>query len=422
MSETMLIVKREFRARVQSRMFLIGTLLFPLFLGGILIASASRDSGKHLHVAVVDEAPNAIGDRFVRELSVPREPSEGNTYTVDRLRGPLARVRDSLNLLVQQKALDAYVVLPPDILQGDSVLYRARSIAGGQIRGEVGQAASRAAQAERLEAAGLRAEQVAQLVHPVSVSSARVSAQGERGGTDVSVFLFAYVVSFLIYFMTLFYGINVMRSVLEEKTNRISELMVSSVSPQNLMIGKVVGVGSAAILQVLIWAVLVLVAATQSAFLAQRFGISQQSLQVLHIAPLTGALFFAYFVLGFFLFAAVFAAVGAAVTSEQEAQSLQMGVMVPLIIPLLFIASIATDPLGPRATALGLIPFTSPIAMPMRIAAADIPPAQIAGSIALLVVSLFAVAWIAGKIYRVGILSTGKRPSLQELMRWIRTA
>ncbi|HET7583858.1 MAG TPA: ABC transporter permease [Gemmatimonadaceae bacterium] len=422
MSETMLIIKREFRSRVQSKMFVVGTIIFPVFLVALLLISGSSDGGKHLRVAVVDQAPSTVGERFIQLLSVPRADSEGNTYTVDRIAAPLEGVRDSLNRLVAQKALDAYIVLPSNILEGDSVLYRARSIPGAQIRTEVRQAASRAVQGERLEAAGLRAEQVAALVQPVSLSSTRVTAQGEQGGTDASVFIFAYVVAFLIYFMTLFYGISVLRSVLEEKTNRISELMVSSVNAQSLMIGKVIGGGSAAILQVAIWAAFVAIAATQSSFLTQRFGISAQALQVLHIAPATGGLFLLYFILGFFLFAAVFAAMGAAVTSEQEAQSLQMAAILPLIIPLMLIGSIATDPLGTKATVLGLVPFTSPIAMPMRIAAAAIPPAQIALSVVLLALSVVAVSWVAGKIYRVGILSTGKRPSFQELMRWIRTA
>ena len=133
-------------------------------------------------------------------------------------------------------------------------------------------------------------------------------------------------------------------------------------------------------------------------------------------------LLFLFFLLGFFLYASVFATVGAAVTSEQEAQSVQFIALIPLIAPLMFLESILNAPLGRTATTLGLIPLTAPIAMPMRMASTPVPRIEIAVSLAFLVIGIAVVAWIAGKIYRVGILSTGKRPSLPELARWIRSA
>jgi ABC-2 type transport system permease protein len=129
-----------------------------------------------------------------------------------------------------------------------------------------------------------------------------------------------------------------------------------------------------------------------------------------------------FFLLGFFLYASVFATVGASVTSEQEAQSVQFVALLPLISPLMFLESILNAPLGPTATTLGLVPFTAPIAMPMRMASTPVPGIEIAISLVLLVVGIAAVAWIAGKVYRVGILSTGKRPSFAELVRWVRAA
>ncbi|MGH7721188.1 MAG: ABC transporter permease, partial [Gemmatimonadaceae bacterium] len=146
------------------------------------------------------------------------------------------------------------------------------------------------------------------------------------------------------------------------------------------------------------------------------------ALRVLSIDPGVGLLFVLFFALGFLLFSSIYAAVGAAVSSEQEAQSLQFAVLVPLFLPLIFLTSIAGDPRGTLATVLGQIPLTAPIAMPMRLAAAPIPPLEVLTSLVLLVAGLAAVSWIAGKIYRIGILSTGKKPTLAEVMRWIRTA
>ena len=145
-------------------------------------------------------------------------------------------------------------------------------------------------------------------------------------------------------------------------------------------------------------------------------------LQALRIEPVTGVLLFLFFLLGFFLYAALFATVGASVTSGQEAQSVQFIALIPLVAPLMFLESILNAPLGRTATTLGLIPLTASIAMPMRMASTPVPQIEIAVSLTFLVIGIAVVAWIAGKIYRVGILSTGKRPALPELARWIRSA
>jgi ABC-2 type transport system permease protein len=226
----------------------------------------------------------------------------------------------------------------------------------------------------------------------------------------------------VIYMMIAMYGTGVTRSVLEEKNNRIAEVLVSSMRATHLMAGKILGVGSAVLLQVLTWVLLIGLLITQSDWLAQRFNVDPAALNALTAQPGTTALLIAYFVLGFLLFAALFAGLGAAVTSDQEAQSFQMFLMVPLFVPLLFLLQLTTRPLEPLARMLGLIPFTAPVAMPMRMAAARIPNSEIVASLALLVVTLALTAWLAGKIYRIGILSTGKRPSMAELIRWLRTS
>src|SRR5262249_15557192 len=135
-----------------------------------------------------------------------------------------------------------------------------------------------------------------------------------------------------------------------------------------------------------------------------------------------GMALLAFFVLGFFLYAAMFAALGAAVNSEQEAQQFQTWVMLPLIVPLVFIPKVVGDPMGQVATILGMVPFTAPVANALRLGTVDLPPVQVAGSLALLAATTVFVAWLAGKIYRVGILSTGKKPTLKELGRWLRAA
>jgi ABC-2 type transport system permease protein len=281
---------------------------------------------------------------------------------------------------------------------------------------------SGAVQAVRLRDAGLEVEEVAALVRPVSVDEAQITASGEEGGDAFTTFFFAYAVTFLIYFITFFYSLAVMRSVLEEKTNRISEVLVSSVPSSRLLAGKIMGVSAAAILQVGIWVLIVAIAVMNSDALTQRFGVPTEVFEAITIPVGAVVQFLAFFLLGFVLFSSMFAALGAAVTSEHEAQSYQFMLLVPLIVPMLFLAAITGEPTGRIATTLGMVPFTAPVAMPMRIASAPIPAWQIAASLLLIALTAMAVAWLAGKIYRIGMLSTGKKASLKDLGRWLRAS
>jgi ABC-2 type transport system permease protein len=213
-----------------------------------------------------------------------------------------------------------------------------------------------------------------------------------------------------------------MRSVLEEKTNRICEVIVSSMKASHLMAGKILGVGSVALLQVSIWAALGALVVMQSDAIAARVGASPQALQAVKVDPWVLASMVAFLVLGFLLYAALFAAVGASVNSDQEAQQYQLVVFLPLIASLMASFRVIAEPMGTMATVLSTIPFSAPIIMPTRMAAAPVPPWQVAMSLVVLAASVVAVSRLAGKIYRVGILSTGQKPTLRELGRWIRAA
>lgn len=422
MTELLIIVRRELLERVRAKSFLIGTLLFPILMGGLIVLPALMGgSGRTRTLVLVDEAPPGVGDRFIQAITAPPRSDRDNRYRVDRVNGTLADLRVDLNGRIVNNEIDAYVAIGPDVLDTSEILYRARSISSLAVMRDLRLAASRAVQEERLKRAGLDGSRVSALIQPVDVNGARVTRRGEEAGSAISTFLVAYAVTFLIYFMTVFYGVNVMRSVLEEKTNRIAEVLVSSVRPTHLMAGKILGVGSAAVLQVAIW-IAIAVVGLKSGVLTRKFDIGPETLGAFRVEPWVGLMLLAFFLLGFFLYASLFAALGASVTTEQEAQSLQTVVLMPLIIPLVFLGAITNDPLGTASTWMGLIPFTSPIAMPMRMASGPVPLAQIAGSMALLVAALVFTAWVAGKIYRIGILSTGKKPTLKELGRWLRAA
>jgi len=263
---------------------------------------------------------------------------------------------------------------------------------------------------------------VATLLRPVRLQAARITEKGEEAGSAESTFYLAYITGFLVYMLVFLYGINVMRSVLEEKTNRISEVIVSSMKASHLMAGKILGVGSVALLQIAIWVALGALGVSRSELIARQAGISADALDAVKVEPWILASMVGFFILGYLLYAAMFAAVGAAVNSDQEAQQYQTIVFLPLIASLMFMFRVINEPMGSMAALLGTIPFSAPIIMPMRMAAAPVPPSQVALSLAVLAASVVFVSWLAGKIYRVGILSTGQKPTLKELGRWLRAA
>ena len=423
MHDVLLIIRREFRERVASRSFLLGTLLFPmLMIGLILLPRLIGRGGTERTFALVDEAPPGVAAAFSAALTRAPESSDDNSYRIVAAGGSLEQARQDLAGRVERKEIDGYIVLPPDVLSGGTIAFRARNIGSFAVMRDLRTAGSRAVQGERIRRAGIAPASVAALIAPVRVDEAKITAAGEERGGALATFLTAYLVAFLIYMMTTLYGVAVMRSVLEEKTNRIAEVLMSTIRAPHLMAGKIIGVGSAAVTQVLIWVSILAFVTTQSRRLGPRFAVPEQLAQALNVEPSTGLLLFLFFLLGFFLYASIFATVGAAVTSEQEAQSVQFIALIPLITPLLFLESILNAPFGRTATILALVPFTAPIAMPMRMASVQVPGSEIAISLALMVVGIGLVAWLAGKIYRIGILSTGKRPSFAELVRWVRTA
>ncbi len=424
MREIWLVFRREYLERVATRMFLVGTLLFPMLMGGMMILPTMFDGGERRSIVVVDETAAGVGEALAARLTRdPAEIDEGaNEYRITVLTGPASEAISGLQSRVESGEIDGFLVVPADVFDANILRYRSTNIASPGMMADIQAAASETIRGERLRLAGIEPATINAVIRPVIVDNGRIGGGGQDRGDAVSTFIVVYLLAFVIYFMVFLYGVHVMRSVLEEKTSRIAEVLVSSLSATQLMAGKILGVAGAALTQVAIWAVVIGLLVLRSDQIAERLGADPEMLAAIQIEPLTLVLLLAFFFLGFFLYASLFAALGASVTSEQEAQSFQMMLILPLVAPLLFLVPLTTDPLGRASTILGLFPLTSPVAMPMRLAAASVPPAQVALSLILLAVALVGMSWVAGRIYRIGILSTGKRPSLRELSRWIRMA
>jgi ABC-2 type transport system permease protein len=231
----------------------------------------------------------------------------------------------------------------------------------------------------------------------------------------------AYVLVLILYMTMFFYGAIIMRGVIEEKNNRVVEIILSSLRPFELMMGKILGIAAVGLTQYGIWALFGILASTYGRSIAGGLvPAGAEGFKVPTIPPYIFLYFVVFFLLGYFLYATIYAAVGALVNSEKEAQQLLFPVSMLLVVPILMMMAVIKEPNGSLATVLSLIPFFAPILMLLRVCVLLPPVTQILASIVLLVLAILLVTWLTAKIYRVGILMYGKRPSLREIVKWVR--
>jgi ABC-2 type transport system permease protein len=250
---------------------------------------------------------------------------------------------------------------------------------------------------------------------------AQLNTGAAKATSGLAAFFLGYILSFILYMVITLYGVAVMRSVVTEKTSRVMELMVAAVKPRALMGGKILGVGAAGLIQVTIWLAMGAITLKYRNEILGAFGVDTTSgptLPPLELLEISVVL--CYFVIGFFFYAAMYAAVGAMVSSEQETQQVQMPVTMLLVIGVLCFQVISNDPRGTPAQVMTMLPFWSPLLMPMRYVLGGASLGEVALSLGILLVSTGLVVRGAAKIYRVGVLMYGKRPSLRELIRWLR--
>jgi ABC-2 type transport system permease protein len=275
---------------------------------------------------------------------------------------------------------------------------------------------------DRLERSGIAADNAKELaLFRLRLATERITDRG-RGGSGAVSAIFAFGVAFLLYMVIIFYGQAIMRGVMEEKQTRVAEVIVSSIKPDSLLAGKVLGVGAVGLTQQIVWVVTGAILIDLRAPILRALGAPTPTLQMPSISLEAAVLLFLFFLLGFAFYMALFAAVGAMVNTEQEAQQASMPVMMLVIAAVLFIQPVTFNPSGPLAQWTSIVPFTSPILMPVRLSMISVPWADIVAGLVVLVLAGGAAVWIAARIYRVGLLMYGKRPTLRELGHWIRYA
>jgi ABC-2 type transport system permease protein len=437
MSRTFAVIKREFVESVRARTFLIGTILGPVFMIGLFAVQfliLSRAGGGQHDVAIVDATGLGLGDQVATRLAGEGGPPRGGmrpTFTTEVIAIAAADAetrRSALNDRVVAGDLDGFLYLPPDLMSAGGVRYEGENATNSSVTGELRSAVQQTVQSRRLETEGIDPSRVDQALRPVRLESTKTGDQGATGSAEATSIL-GFLMGFAIYMVVLLYGAAVMNGVLEEKRDRIVELVVSSVRAQNLMLGKVIGIGGAGVLQVAIWVAFAALLLMNGADIARAVGAPDDAVaalaqgSILPDVPLSvGILFILYFAGGFFLYSTIYAMLGAIATNAQEAQQLVFPVIVPLIIGFFLVPLATQNPEGGAAVIGSLVPFTSPMVMPVRAVIAGVPWLELLLSIGLLFGTALGLVWIGGKIYRIGIFATGKRPTMKEVWRWVRAA
>ena len=424
MREALLVARREYLERIRSKAFRISTVLIPLFFALIFGVGAlsGKLSGGPRHILVVSNDPQLAESERAELIAADNAAAEtrkdpSSRLTVD-VKAPLTEGDlAALNAQVESKQIDGYLWL--NLRPGTTRLeatYTSRGSADFVGKDRMQDSIGHALVREELVKRGATSEEIQALLKDVDLKTQQVK-NGTAVAADASKgFWGAYIMAFMLYFAVVFYGVNVAHSVVAEKTSRVFEVMLSSAKPESLMLGKLLGVGAVGLTQMAIWIVFVLILSASSLWMT--FGLG--GLAAYGVTPLQLIFFVLYFILGFFFYSALSAGLGATVSQESEVQQFSMIIVLPQIIGLALIVYILSNPGAWPVVLLSLIPPCTPIVMCLRMAAMAVPAWQLALSLVLMVLSIYGMVWVATRIYRVGILMYGKRPTLPEMLRWLK--
>ncbi len=420
MKKIILIIKREYLTRVRKKTFIISTLLFPLLYLALIFGTGylAAKGHRNLKVAVIDNS-----GYFTEAKLNAQNAMDPSSQLVLAGRGADSIIADH-----QKAGYDAYIEIPSlDWKTGkDSLLLKADKVLGEQYVRPIQSKLNNIWSGIKNEQLGIDAEKSAILTQSkLTLKAENIDDPKANAGVASGI---ATACGFLIYFIILIYGSQVMMGVMEEKTNRIAEIIVSSVKPFQMMLGKIIGIGLVALTQFLLWILFMFIiynatklGGAASSAPNQIIGSIQDIFASVNL-PFVLFCFAFYFLGGFFFYSAIYGAIGSAVNEDvREAQSLSFPVTMLVIISIVLMTTAVNDPTGPVAVWGSIIPFSSPIVMMARIpfgVPGTVPVWQLALSMALLVGGFIFTTWFAGKIYRTGILMYGKKPSWKELIKW----
>ena len=415
MRNTWLIIRREYMERVRTKSFILSTLLLPAFMLLVTLLPAKMagmKSGGTRHIAVVSDNSD-----FATAVKSQLESDKKAKYIVDVNTDPTEQTRATLKENVNGAKLDGFVWLTNQAVDSRKVNYYARETSDFIEVAALQQALRSALLRRELVGHGVAPAEVDKLTNELEMDTVTLKGGTESKETGPGKMISVIALVMMLYMTLLIYGMSVMRSVLEEKTSRVMEVVLSSAKASELLAGKVLGVGAVGLSQVAIW--LVMAALVSAPSVIAMAGMKQSGF---HMDPKILPAFAVFFVGGYMLYSSLFAALGSMVNSEQEAQQWQMFVTLPIVVPMMMMWFVMRQPNAPLSVWMSMVPFFSPILMYMRIAVQTPPWWQIAASIAILAGSVAGVIWLCSRIYRVGILMYGKKPTLPEIVKWVRYA
>src|SRR5438270_1566371 len=445
MKKFLAVIRREYIQRVRTKFFIVATILGPLMMGAFTVVPAlmfSHRSGGPMRLAIIDQT-GRMYQRIATDLESGKErrgnsarpkpamqPPAGagssqeqikqagrlveGSFVVEEARPgerSLDNLKRELESRIQRRELDAYLVLPPDLLKDGRPEFRARNAADLFTKETIEGSISRAVKSQRLVDAGIKEEAVEQASQPVELKA--IGAQGEENKGEAS-FFFVFGLGLLIYVSVLLYGQLVLGAVIEEKETRIAEILFSSIRSFPLMMGKLIGVSLVALTQMGIWA---------AAFLAFSFwAAGDSSITLPHVPPMVFLYFGLYFLLGYFIYSTVYAVIGSMVTTTQEGGQVAMPIVLMLVAGFFISFNIIRSPNSSLAFWASMFPFFAPITMLVRIVTETPPLWQILLSLGIGLATIVGLVWVASRIYRVGMLMYGKKATIPEVWRWVRQA
>ncbi|MXW66893.1 MAG: ABC transporter permease [Gemmatimonadales bacterium] len=431
------VIRREFVLRVKSKWFLLSTLGLPVLivglggLAGFLAVRSATDAGEARRVIGVADPAGLIGDLLVEEFLADSldavRAADMEELSIDEARTRLSDSSYDLLLMIPRSAGRRSAEMPGETAganegEGDdgrtTLLARASvpSVIEGSVRGALQRASVRA----RLRSIGVQSIDPGALLQRTSFEVINVTESGEARSQDIYRAL-SFGIAFFFYFVLLIYGQMIVRAILEEKQSDIVEIMVSSLRPWELMLGKIVGVGAVGIAQMAVWALIFALAAVYG-LTAGASTLAEAGIDLASIAVPWGALVLMFFFLifGYLLYAGMFAGAGATISNEHDAQQVMLPITMLIILPFIATQGVIQSPNAGWGVILSLVPFFSPLVMPARLFATSVPVWQWLASLVLLGVFVLGAAWVAGRIFRVGILMKGQRANLPQVLRWIR--
>ncbi|WP_250632872.1 ABC transporter permease [Rhodoflexus caldus] len=432
MNNIWLIVQREYLIRVRKKSFLIMSILGPILFGAIMFVPALITvfvSDDEKRIAIVDES-GLFRDKF--------ESSKSLIFSVVPIN------IDEAKTALKEKKYDGVLLIPDiDLSNPQGFTYFSEESLAPMTKANLERTIRQEIEELRMMRSGIKQEQLDSIRAKVDITTIKIGEEGEKASSSGAAMVIGYVGAFFIYIFIFLYGSQIMRGVMEEKTNRIIEVLICSVRPFDLMMGKIIGIGAVALTQFLIWVVLSLGITTgvsmafgldkvaearakgqmeqlqQNPEMANAVEVSNAMDAIASInMPVTIAAFLFFFFAGYLMYGAMFAAIGAAVDNETDSQQFMLPITIPLIFAIISLSAVIANPNGQLAFWLSVVPLTAPVVMMARVPFTG-ANWELFLSMGILIASFIGMVWLAGRIYRVGILMYGKKPTYKEIGKWL---